>query len=102
MSSVLFYDPACRAPYDTRTVSSSALGGSESSLVRVADALDAWVIQHNRTEDWGRYRRPQALPGISAVILNREAHALPLIARQYPGARIYLWLHDRLRPGEIG
>jgi glycosyltransferase involved in cell wall biosynthesis len=99
MSSVLFYDPACRAPYDTRTLASSGLGGTESTLVRVADALDAWVIQHNRTEDWGRYRCPQPLEGISTVIVNREAHVLPLIAQQYPGARIYLWLHDRLRPG---
>jgi glycosyltransferase involved in cell wall biosynthesis len=99
MSSVLFYDPVCRAPYDTRTLSTQALGGTEATLVRVADALGAWVIQHNRTEDWERYRRPQRLPGITTVIVNREARALPVIEELYPGARLYLWLHDRLRPG---
>jgi glycosyltransferase involved in cell wall biosynthesis len=99
MSSVLFYDPVCRAPYDTRTVSNEALGGTEATLVRVADALGAWVIQHNRTDDWERYRRPQRLAGITTVVVNREARALPLIESLYPQAQVYLWLHDRLRPG---
>jgi glycosyltransferase involved in cell wall biosynthesis len=99
MSSVLFYDPACPAPYDTRTLSSQALGGTEATLVRVADALGAWVLQHNRTADWERYLRPQRLAGIRSVIVNREAAGLSLMERLYPQARIYLWLHDRLRPG---
>lgn len=99
MSSVLFYDPACRAPYDTRTLSAQALGGSEATLVRVADALGAWVMQHNRAEDRGRYLRPQRVAGITSIIVNREAHALAMLAQQYPGARMYLWLHDRMRPG---
>jgi glycosyltransferase involved in cell wall biosynthesis len=99
MSPVLFYDPVCRAPYDTRTLTEQALGGSEATLVRIADALGAWVIQHNRSEDWQRYLSPRALPGITAVVINRDPRALPLVAQRYPGARIYLWLHDRVRPG---
>ena len=99
MSSVLFYDPVCRAPYDTRTVSTQALGGSEATLARVADALGAWVIQHNRTDDWERYRPPQALPGITTVIVNREPRALADLGSLYPQAQLYLWLHDRMRPG---
>src|SRR5207248_826229 len=51
MSSVLFYDPLCRQPYDTRTLHACALGGTEATLTRVADALDAFVIQYNRAED---------------------------------------------------
>ena len=58
MSPVLFYDPLCQQPYDTRTLHTQAMGGTESTLVRVADALGAWVMQHNRTHDWERYRRP--------------------------------------------
>ena len=71
MSPVLFYDPLCQQPYDTRTLHTQAMGGTESTLVRVADALGAWVMQHNRTHDW-------ELCG--------------------PGARVYLWLHDRFHP----
>jgi glycosyltransferase involved in cell wall biosynthesis len=99
MSAVLFYDPVCQQPYDTRTLRAQALGGTEATLVRVADALGAWVIQHNRTEDWERYRRPQRLTGISSVIVNREPGALRTMQEIYPGARLYLWLHDRIEPG---
>jgi glycosyltransferase involved in cell wall biosynthesis len=98
MSTVLFYDPSCQQPYDTRTLHAQALGGTEATLVRVADALGAWVMQHNRTEDWQRYRRPQRLPGITHVIVNRDSRALPFVQQHYPGARVYLWLHDRLHP----
>jgi glycosyltransferase involved in cell wall biosynthesis len=98
MSSVLFYDPVCSEPYDTRTLGERALGGSEATLTRIADALGAWVIQHNRTEDHGRYRRPQRLPGITRLVIHRDPRVLPLLARQYPQARVYLWLHDRLHP----
>src|ERR1700674_326561 len=99
MSSVLFYDPVCRQPYDTRTLRTQAMGGSEATLTRVADALEAFVIQHNRAEDWGRYRQPQRIPGITSVIVNRDSRALPLVRARYPDARAYLWLHDQLNPG---
>src|ERR1700732_2140504 len=98
MSSVLFYDPVCRQAYDTRTLQTCALGGTEATLTRVADALEAFVIQHNRTEDWARYRRPQRISGITHVIVNRDSRALPFVQEYYPGARVYLWLHDRFHP----
>ncbi len=53
MSSVLFYDPSCQRPYDTRTLAQQATGGTEASVTRVADALGAFVMQHNRTEAFG-------------------------------------------------
>ena len=99
MNSFLFYDPVCRQPYDTRTLHTCALGGTEATLTRVADALDAFVIQHNRAEDWGRYRRPQRISGITRVIVNRDSRALALVRAHYPGARVFLWLHDQLNPG---
>ena len=98
MSSVLFYDPVCVEPYDTRTLRERAMGGSEATLTRIADALGAWVIQHNRTEDFGRYRRPQPLPGITSLIVHRDPRVLPLLRAQYPQARVFLWLHDRIEP----
>jgi glycosyltransferase involved in cell wall biosynthesis len=98
MSPVLFYDPVCQQPYDTRTLHAQALGGTESTLVRVADALGAWVMQHNRSHDWERYRSPQRLSGITRVIVNRDSRALPFVRKYYPAARVYLWLHDRFHP----
>ena len=99
MSPILFYDPLCREPYDTRTLQAQALGGTEATLVRVADALGAYVMQHNRSTDWERYRAPQRLPGIASVIVNRDSRALARVRALYPQARLYLWLHDRLHPG---
>src|ERR1700730_248851 len=96
MSSVLFYDPVCRQPYDTRTLRTQAMGGSERTRIGWADALDAFVIQHNRAEDWGRYRQPQRISGITSVIVNRDSRALPLVRESYPGARADLWLRHQL------
>jgi len=98
MSPVLFYDPVCQQPYDTRTLHTHAMGGTEATLVRVADALGAWVMQHNRTEDWERYARPRRLAGITRVVVNRDSRALPFVRECYPEARVYLWLHDRFHP----
>ncbi len=99
MSAVLFFDPVCRHPYDTRTLTSAAMGGTEASLTRVADALGAWVMQHNRTEAFGRYLPVQAMPGIRQVVINRDSRALAQVRALFPQARIYLWLHDQMNPG---
>lgn len=99
MSAILFLDPVCQQPYDTRTLREKATGGSEASLVRVADALEAFVMQHNRTAAWGRYLPLQPLAGIRHVVLNRDSRALAQVRQLFPDARVYLWLHDQLNPG---
>ena len=98
MSAVLFFDPVCDRPYDTDTLRRQAMGGTEATVVRVADALDALVVQHNRTSASGRYRPPRRDPAIAQVIVNRDSRALPAVRELYPNARIHLWLHDRVRP----
>ncbi len=98
MSSVLFFDPSCQHPYDTRTLRQQATGGTEASLTRIADALGAFVMQHNRTEVFDRYLPPGKIAGIEHVILNRDSRALPRVRELFPNARTYLWVHDQLRP----
>ncbi len=99
MSSVLFYDPSCQRPYDTRTLREKATGGTEASVTRIADALGAFVMQHNRTEAYGSYLPPGKIAGIEHVILNRDSRALPRVRELYPDAKTYLWVHDQLNPG---
>jgi glycosyltransferase involved in cell wall biosynthesis len=99
MSSVLFFDPSCQHPYDTRTLRQQATGGTEASVTRIADALGAFVMQHNRTEACGPYLPPGRIAGIEHVILNRDSRALPTVRALYPQARFYLWVHDQLNPG---
>jgi glycosyltransferase involved in cell wall biosynthesis len=57
------------------------------------------VVQHNRTETYGRYRPPVKTPEVSSVVINRDSRALPRVRELYPNARVYLWLHDQLKPG---
>ncbi len=99
MSAIAFYDPVCARPYDTDTLRREALGGTEATVVRIADALGAEVAQHNRTRASGRYVLPERDPGVGCVVVNRDSRALPTVQRLYPNARIFLWLHDRMRPG---
>ncbi|HXR93418.1 MAG TPA: glycosyltransferase family 4 protein [Steroidobacteraceae bacterium] len=99
MSSILFYDPVCQQPYDTRTLQQKATGGTEASLTRIADGLGAYVMQHNRTEASGSYLPPGKLAGIEHVVLTRDSRALPRIRDLFPQACVYLWLHDLIRPG---
>jgi glycosyltransferase involved in cell wall biosynthesis len=99
MTRTLFFDPACQQPYDTRTLQERAMGGTEATVTRVADALDALVAQHNRTEAFGRYRPPERLTEVTRVVINRDSRALPRVRELYPNARVYLWLHDQLNLG---
>ena len=91
MSATLFFDPTCQQPYDTRTLRDQAMGGTEATVTRVADALDALVAQHNRTEAYGRYRAPEKNPSVTSVVINRDSRALPQVRELYPNARVYLW-----------
>ncbi|MFI4880112.1 MAG: glycosyltransferase family 4 protein [Steroidobacterales bacterium] len=99
MIPVLFFDPLCPRPYDEATLRGAGLAGTEASTVRIAAALDAWVSQHNRTQTAGRYRAPASFAEPKQVIVLRDPRALATAARLYPGARLYLWVHDRIEPG---
>ncbi|MGH8261189.1 MAG: glycosyltransferase, partial [Steroidobacteraceae bacterium] len=109
MSPVLIFDPSCPAPYGRRTLDESALGGTEATVVRIAEALDAVVMQHNRVHTDGRYRTGRAeartgdadasRSGVASLIVLRDPRAVRPLCERFPGARPYLWLHDLVRPG---
>jgi len=99
MSSIVFWDPSCVRAYDTQSLLREATGGTEASVVRIADALDAHVIQHNRVEAVGRYQPPGRIEGITDVVLVRDPRALPVVRGLYPDARHHLWMHDQINAG---
>ena len=98
MSSVAFFDPVSPRPYSSETLLKAALPGTEASVVRVADALNAYVVQHNRKQASGRYLPVDALPDVDQVVVIRDSRALKSAHEKFPAARIYLWLHDKVRP----
>jgi glycosyltransferase involved in cell wall biosynthesis len=99
MSPVLFWDATCQRPYDGRSLAGEALGGTESSLIRVAGALDARVVQHNRTVADGRFLPPARIADVRHLVVNRDPRVLPALLEHFPDARFLLWLHDQIRPG---
>ncbi|HEY1899526.1 MAG TPA: glycosyltransferase [Steroidobacteraceae bacterium] len=98
MSRLVFFDPSCPLPYDTRDLRARAMPGTEASVARIADALGAWVVQHNRALAWERYVPPQRMHGIDHAVVIRDSRALAQAQELFPGARLHLWLHDKMRP----
>lgn len=93
-----FIDMSTPRPYALRSLDQEGIGGSESSLVRVAESLDGVVLQHNRGEIDGRYLPVGAEVDPTHVVAFREPEvALQAIAR-FPGARVFFWLQDLCPP----
>jgi glycosyltransferase involved in cell wall biosynthesis len=102
---ILFLDITCPVPYDAKTLMESPLGGTEATVIRIAEGLAAkghrvWVAQHNRADvsDHGlaTYTNFDLLGDISfdAVVALRSTKLLPFIRKTYPLAKKFLWLHD--------
>jgi glycosyltransferase involved in cell wall biosynthesis len=99
MSRIVFLDTVSPLPYDTRSFGDRAVQGTEASVMRIADRLAAWVMQHNRSSAWERYLPMQRIAAVEHVVVIREPGALLLARELFPQARLHLWLHDKLRPG---
>lgn len=103
---ILFVDPVCPSEYSLNTLITKPLGGTEASCVRIAEALRARgntvaVSQHCRkepeTSSGGVLYSPfgtkrDILP--THVIVLRDPMALYQAKKQFPNAKLYLWLHD--------
>ena len=98
-SPFVFFDPVCQHPYDSETLRQGATGGTEASVTRIADALGATVMQHNRTVRNGRYCPPHRIPRITHVVVVRDSRALSRVRELFPEARIYLWVHHHFPLG---
>ncbi len=98
MSRIVFLDTVSPLPYDTRSFDQRAVQGTEASVMRIADRLGAWVMQHNRSSAWERYLPVQRLDA-EHVIVIRESRALAQARQLFPQAQLHLWLHDKVRPG---
>lgn len=105
---IVFIDPKCPAPYDSEVLRTKALGGTEATVVRVAEGLSRQhtvrVLQHNRQET--REENPQlhflpiselqqAVQGADHVIFIQKGQHIEVAARS--GARLWLWLHNYLK-----
>lgn len=95
---MVIVDPVTPKPYSAQTLKEQPLGGTEATVVRVAEALDAIVLQHNRSDADGRYRALTAEVAPTRVVTLREAAAALAMVERFPAARHFLWLHDLVGP----
>jgi glycosyltransferase involved in cell wall biosynthesis len=95
---ILFVDPVTPKPYSEVTLRHEPLGGTEATVIRVAEYLGAFVIQHNRTSDEGRYLAPATDIDPTHVIILRDAATALKLRAKYPEAKLFLWLHDLAGP----
>lgn len=104
MSRILFIDTTYPKAYDFDTLSSEAMGGTESSILRTAAILadcghDVSIIQHSRQESYTQcqvkfWSQSEGLKqAFEHVIVLRKWPQLKAYQKHFPKASFYLWLH---------
>lgn len=103
---ILFVDMVCNKAYCPAVLENEALGGSEASLVRVAEGLakqghEVAVYQHNRTApaeagsaDYLPITHIEYEERPQLVVCFRHTIALPFLRQLFPDAKIILLLED--------
>lgn len=100
---ILFIDPVAPGPYDLTTLREQGLGGTEATVVRIAEELgidhDVIVAQKNRLSESHEGRYTPLKPGYmsqkwDAIILLRNPASLAFIRGKNKETPLYLWLHD--------
>lgn len=98
---ILFVDGANTSPYTGNTMREQGMGGSESTLVRIAERMakdhPVWVRQRGRTinEAVNDVMYTTTWPSaVKHVICLRNPMLLRDLRARYPRARLYLWCTD--------
>jgi glycosyltransferase involved in cell wall biosynthesis len=106
MGTLLIVDNACPKPYCPEVLRTEGMGGTEATVVRVAEGLGSThrvlIAQHNRRkEDTVRFKAVysgmQVLDEVQApdvVVVLRSFEWLADARRRYPGSRLLLWVTD--------
>lgn len=103
MRYILFADGTCPKPYTGHTLRTEALGGTEATVIRVAEALAqdktlvVSVLQRGRDHDEhvnGVHYLGDA-PNRADVVINlRMPNFIKGLRKKYPSCKLYFWLHD--------
>lgn len=103
---ITFVDAKCPSPYDSEVLRTRGLGGTEATVIRIAQALaqehDITVVQHNRTQPSIEGPRLRFLPPDSLLDAVRDARHVVLIQKtrllrriaRHSSARLWVWLHN--------
>jgi glycosyltransferase involved in cell wall biosynthesis len=108
---IAFVDAKCPAPYDSETLLNRSLGGTEATVIRIAQALsqrhDVSILQHNRAEPCEESPSLRFLPIGSLDSATRDAQHVVFIqaarhrhlgqVARHSSARLWVWLHNYLK-----
>lgn len=108
MKVVLFIDEVCNKPYDPHVLATEALGGTEATVVRVAEGLAATglfrvqveqrcrsdVYEPRENDDGAGYAHIGWEDHADYVISLRSPETLRRAKERFPKARHFLWNHD--------
>ncbi len=109
MKRILFVDGVCPKPYDCMSLLAEGMGGTEATVIRVAESLGysakVTVAQKGRVINYVN-PRVDYVPldnklldqEWDSIVVLRSAYALPLIREKQPKTQILLWLHDLSGP----
>lgn len=112
---VLFQDAVAATPYDAEIMRARGLGGTEGTVVRVAEGLSAYhgvvVAQRARTQASSPHRNLRYLslndqdpfggPPPDWVVVLRKPRLVPQMRARYPSASMLSWMHNWQRPRMI-
>lgn len=105
---ILFYDAVCPKPYILETLALESLGGTEATVLRVAEGLankghKVTIEQRNRESievdpnfvgiEYNKLNSTLASDPNAVITLRDAGHYITNKAR-FPQAKHYLWLHD--------
>lgn len=100
--SLLFIDAVCNKPYDPRVLKEAPLGGTEATVIRVIEGLnalglDASCEQHNRQtpDETGSYwPMNSSVDRHDLVVCLRDPKSLIEARKRFKDSKLVLWTHD--------
>lgn len=103
---ILFYQTTCPHPYTVRSYQTTAVGGTESSVMRVAHGFaeknhEVYIAQQHFTDDqeidgvhYVTLKTAYALQQLDYAVLLQDMRGAPLFAERFPSVKKFLWLHN--------
>lgn len=108
MKSIVFYDGICPKPYDVNTAETEGMGGTEATVIRIAEALQSTGLFNVTVKQRGRLASgfthsgvvyapldsPRGLDAEYVITLRDAGHYLTNKKLYSNRTKHYLWLHD--------
>jgi len=107
---LLFFDICCPKPYSLTHLKSEAMGGTEATAVRIAEALGERHVVHVAQKDRAavdEVSRARYIPlesidkDYDAVVLLRDPKTVSWANKRFPNSQLFLWCHDENYPALV-